>query len=128
MEKKFTSGFALKATIAIAIVLALLMTYSIALKSRPAPYSLLYFEPAQYSAGNYVAVLENRENAGTSYEVVFSVDSKRAYSQYKTLDSGEKANFTVLEYAQGFAKNGSTVEIRALRDNRTDLVIYATKR
>jgi len=129
MEKKFTSSFALKATIALAIVLALLMTYSIAMKAKPAPFSLLYFEPAQYSAGNYVVVLENRENNPATYGVTFALDNATVQSLSRTLAGGEKAEFAVLEYAPGFARNGSTVEIRALRQNSTAaLVIYATKR
>ena len=128
MEKRFNSSFALKATVALAIVLALLMTYSIAMRNKPAPFSLLYFEPAQYSAGNYVAVLENRENDRMDYQVQFNLGNATLQSLNRTLRDGEKAEFAVLDYAPGFAEAGSTIEITAKRQNRTALVIYATKR
>jgi hypothetical protein len=128
MEKRFDSRFALKAALALAIVLALLMAYSIALKAKPAPFSLLYFAPAQYSAGNYVAVLENRENGPMDYRVEFVLDNATVQAVSSTLSDGEKMEFPVMEYAPGFASKGATVEVRAIRQNRTALVIYATKR
>jgi len=126
MEKKFTSGFALKATIAIAIVLALLMTYSIYLKAKPAGFSLLYFDAQQYSSGSYVATVENFENAATNYSLQFFVDGTKAGELTVALQDGEKAAYAVLDYAPAFAIPNSTVEVRALRPGREALAIYAT--
>ncbi len=128
MEKRFDSRFALKAILAVAIVLALLMTYSIFLRNKPEGFSLLYFEPSQYTAGNYVAVLQNRENGQMDYQVQFDLDNATVQSVNRTLQDGEKTEFAVLDYAPGFAKPGSTIEITAKRQNSTALVIYATKR
>jgi len=128
MEKKFTSGFALKATIAIAIVLALLMTYTIYLKAKPAGFSLLYFDQAEYSTGGYVAVLENSENAATNYSLQFFVDGTKARELTVALQDGEKAAYAVVDYAPAFVIPNSTVEVRALRPGREALAIYGTNR
>lgn len=128
MEKKFTSSFALKATIALAIVLALLMTYSIFLKNRPAGYSILYFDPAQYAAGNYVVVLENRENAAMNYSLQFQVDGKKTCKLSVLLQDGQNASYEVLDYAPGFAILNSTIQVSANRSGKEPLAIYATNR
>jgi len=128
MERKFTSSFALKATIALAIVLALLMTYSIYLRNKPAGFSLLYFDAQEYPDGNYVVIIENRENAAMNYSLQFQVDGKKAGETTASLENGGKASYEVLDYAPAFAVPGSTVEVRALRDGKEPLTIYATNR
>lgn len=128
MAKEFTREFAIKAVLAVAVVLGLLMTYSIFLKDRPAGFSLLYFEQAEYSQGNYVAVLENRENSAMNYTLQFSVDGQKAGELSVLLEDGQKASYRVLDYAPAFAMPGSTVGVRGLRANREPLAIYATNR
>jgi len=126
--KKFTSSFALKATIAVAIVLALLMTYSIFLKSKPAGFSLLYFDQAEYAKGSFVATIENRENADMNYTLRFSVDGRNAGELSVLLEAGQNASYPVIDYAPAFAIPNSTVEVRALRQAKEPLAIYATNR
>ncbi len=127
-EKRFDSSFALKATIAIAIVLALLMTYSIFLKSKPAGFSLLYFDQAEYAKGSFVAIIENRENTDMNYSLQFSVDGKKAEELSVLLGASQNASYAVLDYAPAFAIPNSTVEVRALRQAKEPLAIYATNR
>lgn len=128
MEKRFNSRFALKAILAVAIVLALVMTYSISLKGKPEGFSLLYFDPAGYSQGNYVAILENRENSAMDYSMEFYIDGQKARELQVALADGAKASYAVLDYASGLIAIGSTVEVRALRKDRDALSIYATNR
>jgi hypothetical protein len=125
---KFTKEFAVKAILAVTIVLALVMTYSIYMRNRPEPFSTLYFDPQGLANGSYVAVLDNHADNKSIYTVQFFVDGNKTDELLVGVMPGQQANFSVLQYAPGFATPGATVEIKALRQNSTTLDIYATNR
>ena len=128
MDKKLDSNFALKAILAVTIVLGLLMTYSIYLRNKPAGFSLLYFDQGNYTQGDYVVVLENRENSAMNYTLSFIVDGQKTGELSVYLQDGQKASYAVIEQAPEFAVPDSTVEVRATRSNKEPLTIYATNR
>ena len=128
MDKKFDNKFALKAILAVAIVLGLLMTYSIYLRNQPAGFSLLYFDQGNYTQGEYVVVLENRENSAMNYSLQFFVDGQKAGELSVYLQDSQKAAYKAIDFAPAFAVPDSTIEVRAIRSNKEQLTIYATNR
>jgi len=128
MDKTFDNRFALKTILAVTIVLGLLMTYSIYLRNQPAGFSLLYFDQGNYTQGEYVIVLENRENAVMNYSLQFLVDGQKEGELSVYLQDGQKAAYKAMDYSPAFAVSGSTIEVRAIRSNKEPLTIYATNR
>ena len=128
MENTRGRDFAATAILAATIILAAVMTYSIYERARPTGFSLLYFEPGALQNGEYVAVLENHEGAPQQYTVEFYADGKRGDVVEVNANSGQNYSYGVLEHAPGFARENSTVEVRALRPQKPALSIYATRR
>jgi len=125
MAKEFTKEFALKAILAIAIVLSIVMTYSIYMKAKPAGFSMLYFGQESVQTGNYVVVLENAEGKLTEYQLAFLFGNKTFSQINVSIQDGQKKEFPIIEHAPGCFSSTGIVEVKAFRAGKPALDIYA---